>query len=347
MAKRKVRARRFKKGKVSRNAAKQSRGSQYGYLNLPKSVSVFKEEPASRVQLDIMPYVVTDPAHPDRDEEWEIAVPDSLWYKRPYWLHRNIGPNNDVMVCPRSAGNVCPICAHRDELLRKGADWDDDTVRALKPSMRNLYVVIPRRHKNYAEEPHIWDISQYLFQDKLNEEIQEDEEYETFPDLEEGLTLRIRFSEESIGSNKFAETSRIDFKERKKPYPESILDDIPNLNEILDIPSAKAAEALFFGGLTQDELEDMEEQEDPLQDDDGWDEDGWDEEEIDDGWDEEPEPEPEPEPKPKPKRRRKPKRQKAQDECPHGHEFGTDCDEYDECDECDDWEACIDASEEI
>lgn len=339
MAKRKKRARRFK-GRVSRNAAKQSRSAQYGHLSLPKGVAVFKEEPKSRVQMDIMPYVVTDSNHPDRDEEWEIAVPDSLWYKRPYWLHRNIGPNNDSVVCPKSAGNRCPICEHREQLLREGADWDDDAVRALKSSMRNLYIIIPRRQKNYEEEPHIWDISQYLFQDKLNEEIQEDEEYETFPDLEEGLTLRIRFSEESIGSNKFAETSRIDFKERKEPYPESILDEIPNLDEILEVPSTKAAEAMFFGGMSEDELEDAKGEEDDWDEDDGWDDD----EILDDAPVEE---EPEPEPKPKPKRRRKPKKKKAKSECPHGHEFGSDCDEYDDCDECDDWEDCIDASEEI
>lgn len=31
------------------------------------------------------------------------------------------------------------------------------------------------------------------------------------------------------------------------------------------------------------------------------------------------------------------------DECPYGHEFGTDNDEHDECEECDKWDACADA----
>ena len=111
--------------------------------------------------------------------------------------------------------------------------------------MRNLYIVIPKNNKNYSEEPHIWDISQFLFQDKLNEEIQENEEYETFPDLEEGYTLRIRFAEGSFGSNKFAEVSRIDFIERKKPYDESILEKIPSLDDILEIPPYPTIESMF------------------------------------------------------------------------------------------------------
>jgi len=147
--------------------------------------------------------------------------------------------------------------------MKEGADWNDDSVRALKPSMRNLYVVVPKGSKKFEEKPHVWDISQFLFQEKLNEEVQENEEFETFPDLEEGYTLRIRFSEESFGSNKFAETSRIDFKDRDKPYKESILDDIPHLDDLLEVPSYKTVEAMFFGGLDEDEIEDDEEEETP------------------------------------------------------------------------------------
>ena len=205
--------------------------------------------------LDIMPYEVTIPNHPDKDEEYGIAIQGELWYKRPYFLHRNIGTDHQSIVCPTSIGQKCPICEYRAQLLKEGKDWDDDSVKALKPQMRNLYVVIPKGSKKFEEKPHIWDISQFLFQDKLNEEIQESEEYETFPDLEEGYSLRIRFSEESFGNNKFADTSRIDFKKREKPYKESILDEIPHLDELLEIPSYKTVEAMFFGGLDKEEAE--------------------------------------------------------------------------------------------
>jgi hypothetical protein len=295
------------KGSVSRNAAKQVRGAQFGHLKLPKGVNVFKEDPGSRVSLDIMPYEVTVNNHPDRDDEYEIAINGSLWYKRPYWLHRSIGSDNQSIVCPSSAGQKCPICEYRAQLLKEGADWSDDSVKALKPSMRNLYVVIPKGNKKYDEVPHVWDISQFLFQDKLNEEIGENEEYEVFPDLEEGLTLRIRFSEESFGSNKFAETSRIDFKKRDKPYDESILEDIPSLDDLLEIPSYKAVEAIFFGGIDPEEVDpeeeeeeeeekkptrnrktpqpEPEEEEEETDDDDDDDDDGYDDDDDDDGYD--------------------------------------------------------------
>ena len=355
------------RGAVSRNVERQARGvSQYGYLRLPKGVNIFKEEPRTRVELDIIPYVVTCDNHPDRDEEYGIAIKGELWYKRPYWLHRGIGPDNQSIVCPSSVGKPCPICEYRAQLLKEGAKWDDDTVKALKPSMRNLYVVIPKNNKNYPEEPHIWDISQFLFQDKLNEEIQENEEYETFPDLEEGYTLRIRFAEGTFGSNKFAEVSRIDFIERKKSYDESILDKIPSLDDILEIPPYHTIESMFFGNMSPDEVEedediddDMEEEEDEDEDDDDEDidDDDDDDEDIDDDNeedDEEDEDEEEEEHNEKKSKKSPLKRQqphskvtkgKGKNKCPYGHEFGVDNDSYDDCDNCEVWEKCLEASE--
>jgi len=233
--------------KVRANIEKQkSQKSQYGYLKLPKGVNVFKEEPGSRVKLDILPYVVTDPNHPDRDDELGIAVPGALWYKRPFKLHRNIGYNNMPLVCPTSIGKRCPICEYKQRLLKEGKDWRDDSVKALKTYLRNLYIVVPLDNKNYEERPYVWDISDHLFLNKLSTELEENPEYANFPDLEDGYTLRIRFTEEQFGKNKFADTSRIDFEKREKKYDKSILDKVPNLDEVLVVLPYEQIEAKFF-----------------------------------------------------------------------------------------------------
>lgn len=236
------------KERVAGNSHKQkNQGAQYGHLTLPKGVNIFKEEAGSRVKLDFIPYEVTDPNHPDMEF---IGGVGELWYKRPFKIHRNIGANNDVVVCPTSFGKKCPICEYRARRLKEGADKQETD--ALKTSLRNLYVVVPKDNKDYEEKPHIWDISQYLFQNMLNEEIDEDEDYAVFPDLEEGLTLRIRFGEAQIGRNKFAETSRIDFDERDEQYGEDYLKKVPNLDEVLTVFSYTELEKKFM------ELEDEE-----------------------------------------------------------------------------------------
>ena len=353
------------KSKVRKNTEQQKKDKKsFGYLQLPEGVKTWKEPAGERVYFDMLPYEVTDKKHSDRDSDEGIGIPGELWYKRPFRIHRNIGGNNDTVVCPSTIKKSCPICEHRAQRLKEGASWQDDEIKALKQSHRNLYVVIPIGQKEYDEKPHIWDISQYLFQEKLNEELEEDEDNANFPDLEEGLTLRIRFSEEKIGKNTFADTSRIDFEERDDVYDESILEDVPNLDEALKIMSYKEISALFME-MDEDEIEDAEEPE---------------EESEKEQEDEKPKRRkkktaPKDEDEEKPKRKKKPVKEESEkvdtdddsgtakpskrtkkktnkeetneQECPHGYHFGVDTDTSDECDECEVWEACDVKKEEL
>jgi len=351
------------KGKVNRNVSKQkSNARSFGYLNLPEDMKMFKEQIDERVYLDIIPYIVSDEHHMDREEDYDIATPGEIWYKKPYKIHRNIGPNNEAVVCPTTFGKRCPICEYRQKLFKDGAD--KELTRALNTSLRNLYIVIPIGHKKYEEVPHIWDISQHNFQNLLNKELDEDEDYETFPGLEDGLTLKIRFDEASVATTKFAEATRIDFKERDEAYGEEILEDVPDLDTLLKVHSYKELETMLY---EYDEVDDEDEDEKETRK----------YRDADDDEDESPKksyrkkkdasPEDDDEDEnPKPKRRKKkdkeeeeeeeekPQRskptrsksgKKSDDKCPHGHKFGIDTEDYDECDECDLWRACIKAKE--
>lgn len=233
--------------KVAANSSQQrTKTAGYGHLNLPKGIPIFKEELDSRVSLDILPYVVTDPRHPDKVEDIEIAIKGSLWYRRSYKRHGNVGASNATVVCPTSVGMPCPICEYRTRMLNDGHNWQDEEVRALRPSARNLYYVQPKNDKKLDDVPHIWDVAQFIFQDKLNAELAEKEDYAGFPDLEDGLTLRIRFSEQSMGKIKFAETSRIDFEARDYRYDERDIEALPTLDDVLIVKSYKDLEFLFF-----------------------------------------------------------------------------------------------------
>jgi hypothetical protein len=349
------------RGRVSRDAQRQKQSaSSYGYLNLPQGLTVFKEEPGERVRLDILPYIVSDERHPDRDDETGAAMVGELWYKRPFRIHRSIGAGNgETVVCPQSIGKRCPICDYRKKRISEGADKKETDV--LKTSLRNLYIVVPIGSKDHKEEPHIWDISQAMFQKLLNQELDERPDCEVFPDLEEGLTLYIRFDSKTIPDSSgkagrpFAEASRIDFEERKEIYDESVLESVPDLDNVLKILTFKELELKFH------ELEDEEPAEEAV-------EDTNDasvtttmrkpktftrkEEEEEDTKD----PEPKEEPQSSMRRVKKPsapssvketKLDKATSDskCPSGYTFGVDCEKYDECDDCPLWDACIEEKE--
>jgi len=250
------------KDKVSFNSAQQrSKASNYGHLLLPRGVPIFKEEPASRVSLDILPYIVTDPNHPEKDEERGVAVQGSEWYRRSYKLHRNIGAADVALVCPTSVGKKCPICEYRQNLLNRGANWQDDAVRKIRPSDRSIYYVVPIGHKKYEQRVHVWDISHFCFQSKLNDEIEENPDFGSFPDPgPDGLTLKIRFSEEKIGSNVFADTSRIDFEQRSYSYGEEDINNLSSLDEVIDVKDYAEIKRAFFetGDMDEDDIEEDE-----------------------------------------------------------------------------------------
>ena len=238
--------------------------------------------------------------------------------------------------CLTSIGKACPICEKRAELIRQDADKED--TNALKQSMRNLYVVIPLDSKKHDAEPHIMDMSQYLCQNEINNTLEEDEEFEVFPDLEEGLTLKCRFDSSTIGSSKpFAELGKVTMLERKEQYTEDILDDIPNLDEVLNIPTYKELEAKFLELDEDDTADDTpeEEKETPTRT-----------KFERKGKTVKPEDKDEEKEREKKRQARKEKKEKGKDKddddkCPHGHKFGEDCDEYPkDCNDCDEWDAC-------
>ena len=275
-------------GKISKSvAANKAKGNSYGYLMLPSGVNMWSPTPGSKgVKIDILPYIISDKNHPDKIEDSSIAMKGDEWYRRPFSIHRNIGANNDAVVCLKSFGKKCPLCEERDRLFKNDASKAETDV--LKASKRNLYVVVPLNSDKHDKVPHLFDMSDYLFQQKLNDEMDEDPDNEAFPDLEDGLTLNIRFSSETIGSGKpFAEVSRIDFEKRKEQYKaKEISKKIPDLDSILKELSYSKLEAMF---QEEDEVK----------------------EEVDET--------------PKKKKEKKSKKKKAEViECPQGWEFGKD-----------------------
>lgn len=239
---------------VSKNVEKQrSEGHSYGYMNLPNGVELFKET-KGRIMVDIIPYVISNPAHTDLDKESGIEV-GTLWYKAPFKVHRSIGAGDgETVVCPASFGKPCPICEYRKKRQAEGADKDE--IKALAPSKRNLYAVIPIGVKDVDEKIHIWNTTDFFVQELINKELEENEDMACFPDLEDGFSLKFRFDEESFNGNKYYKPSRLDFEERDA-YDEGILDDVPDLDKCLKVLPYKELEAMLFQ-IEPDDVDDTE-----------------------------------------------------------------------------------------
>lgn len=298
----------------------------------------------------ILPYIVTDNNHPDRVPAGE------LWYRRPMKVHFGVGPEEKARICPTTYGKRCPICEYALERRRSGEATEDE-LKQMRPKDRDLYLVCDPADPDTVMS---WEISFHLFTKMLNREINENpDELAGFADLVDGMDLKVRFAESSMGSNKFLEADRIDFMSRKKPADPAILNSMPALDDCLMVLDYKELEAEFLGIPLDEEKPDgdsapaEEEQLGPFEE--------AEEEPVEEELPEEEEPEPPP-PKrppqrrtaqaaptppppaqpPTPKRKQPPADSAASGACPAGGVWGTDCNALDECDRCEvpTWEAC-------
>lgn len=235
-----------------KNRQRRKKGRKW--LNIPTGVQQFKEEAGKRVNLDILPYVVSDPSkHPDKKD-----IPDDIWWKFPYMVHRSVGPDNDDIICPGTLGKPCPMCEER-QAIYDDVDADNEDAKDLKASRRTLYAVRQLKGRKKTEsDVMIWDISDYCFLEQLDIELEDSpEEYEDFAAPEGGYTLKIRFIEKKIGKDvAFPMAQRVDFEERDDIEDEFIDEEVPCLDNIISIPSYEEARALYLGEEIEDEDED-------------------------------------------------------------------------------------------
>ena len=236
------------KVKKSEDRVSSGGGSKYDYLKAD-DIEFFKPTPGDDdCRLDFIPYIVTDKNHPEKDEESNIAIKGEQWWRRGFRVHHNVGakPNEKTIDCPTSWGAKCPICEKRSELWEAKAPKKE--IEALYTSFRYLYVVIPLKSEGDEKKKiHVMDISNHAFQKLLKAELDVNEDHEVFPDLEQGLTLKCRWSKESFDekSKPWAKIARIDFTDRKKPYDEKILKKVPSLDNLFIKHSYDEIDRLF------------------------------------------------------------------------------------------------------
>jgi len=271
-----------------------------------------------RMKLDFIPFI---------DKEGNVQ------YTFEYMMHREVGPEEVRVVCPKTFGQRCPIC-EEVAMLSKNYKENKKTIEALRAKSRNLYNVIDTEDRDKGVQ--FLDQSYFLFEKQLETELEEygDESPEIdFDDPSGGMTVAVRFEKKKFSDNEYFEADRIDFIERDEQYDDDIIEQAIKLDTILIVHEYEKLDAIFQGIDTPHEDEEQEgtEKKDKK----------------------EPEPEPEPEEEEKPKRKRNKKEpepepepeeeeeeEKESNPCPEDFTFGVDFGKYDECEDCSEAKEC-------
>ena len=241
-----------------KRAEQQKTGFESTYLKIPEGMQMFKPK-AGTMLLDIIPFVA------GKGNPW--AEEGSIHWERTIWTHRGIGANSDTYICPRMTSKKrCPICEARAKLMKTAEDEEDEQmVKDLAPKQRQLFLL-----KNLKEPDkgiQLWDISYHLFGKVLDARLRnsdEDDNWDKFFFLEDGYTLRVGFAEESFGGHAFFKAETIDFKPRKTPYEEDILDEVPSLDGMVsELEYDKLKKILLQVEADKEEEDDDEEEDEP------------------------------------------------------------------------------------
>lgn len=250
-------------GKAASSMKSQNSHSGFGYLK-NDGLKMYAPVPGAVEFFDIIPYIVTTSKHPDK-----FAEKGEQWFKRPFKTHKNVGVDDVTVVCLTSFGKRCPICEYRAKRAKEGADKDE--LAELNTSSRTLWALRPvadpgkKKGKPVDQDIHVMEISDFCFQKPLTAELEENEDFETFADLESGFTLKVRWNEESFNGNKFAKAGRIDFLKRAEELSEDLLEEVPSLDKLLIELSFEEMQAKFFetDSVETDDDDDEEEEEQP------------------------------------------------------------------------------------
>ena len=253
MARRSKRERRYSSAK--KRAETHKTGFDRTTIKVSNDVVFFGLSQVGTRRIDILPYVV--------GEGNPFADPGELHYERTFYIHRDVGVNNDSYVCPaRTMKEPCPICQYMTKLMRD-IDADPKQIKALSPKERQLWNVIDRDDPDKGVQ--LWDISHHLFGRLLDTEIRnadEDEDYDTFFHLEKGKTLKIGVGQKSIeGGRPFYEVETISFKPRKDDYDDDVLEKCHSLDDLPLVMDYDKLKAIFLQTAEADEMDDDDDEE--------------------------------------------------------------------------------------
>lgn len=319
-------------------------------------VKFFKPK-AGKNKINIIPFEIKSKNHPlVKSGIFEVG---DLDYVMDIYVHRNIGPAKaDVLCLRKNYGKACPICEMAEEYKKKGLQ---EEYESLKPSRRVFYNVQDLKDG----ELKVFESSHYLFEKELIEEARESSgngQIVNFADPEDGKTVIFRASEQTFGKNAYFEYKSFQFVDREEELDEEVLEGAISFDQYLKVLSYDEIEKVL-NGADDDDDEDPDEDEKPAKkskDDDDEDEKPAkkgkkpakdDDDEDDDDDDDEPVKKPakkftkkdDDDEDEKPAKKPGKPAKKSSGECPHGHTFGDDCDEYDHCEKCDVWDACCKA----
>ncbi len=270
-------------------------GEGKGFLDfrsLDQEVDFFKPEIGRIYKIIIIPYTVKTKNHPGIGTYAEIGGSD---YLLDITIHRNVGAEDQDVICLKSYNKPCPICDYTDELKEAGKEKE---YKAIKSTRRAIYNIIDIRDEKYSLK--VFTVSHYLFEKELVETAMgydADGQMVTFASVKDGKVIQFR----AVKGKDWTEFKAFQFKDRPDDLDadkiDKLIDETISFDELITVYSYDELKAILYG--QEPDEEDEEEEESPRE-----------------------------------KRRERKRSKDKKIGCPYDLKFGKDLDSEDDCEEC-------------
>jgi len=195
-------------------------------IKLPQGMTRIKIESAGKRTFRFVGFFATT-----RNKMRPAGPEKMLWPEETYYLHRNIGPNGEQVVCPnKTFGRPCPICEAMSRMSR-------DDAKLLLPKERQLFYVIDV--DNVAAGIQLLDTSFHLLGKQLDAALDNTDEADGFdlfwhPSPKHAALVRISFTEEQMQQQKYYEASHVGFR-KTDATPKVSKDQVAALRPLEDL----------------------------------------------------------------------------------------------------------------
>ena len=244
--------RRYQKDQLMKrvqDSQKQAEGGGLSILKPDVDVTVWRPKDGPHI-IDVIPYL-TGKNNVDGEK------PGKVHYTFQYFIHKNIGPNKEWIICPaRTWGDECPICEARAKLVEQGADYDTK-IAPLNAKSRNLYNVVSYDKGEEKKGVQVWDISYHYFEktvvalSKKPSRGGRKEKTIVFFDEEEGKSITFTI-EPAKSKEDYPSFVGHSFDSRDYQIDDELLDAAHCLDEIVKRPTYKEVAKAFKGTKKND-----------------------------------------------------------------------------------------------
>jgi len=304
----------------TQHTAQQMAKNFSNHILLPEGYEFFKPKQDKRHKVDIIPYQVSNPKHPLVRAK-KMKINDDWDYLMDFYIHKYVGAEDIEVLCPVTFGQKCPICEEYQKLRTpKMSKEEMEEIKNLKKKKRVMYHI----YDYGTDKKYIFEESEFLFQQPLVKcaNIPEDgQECVSLGDPDDVQTVKFLAVAGGM-SDKYNDYESISLKHSERKYgEEKLLKKNVKLDHLLVLLDYDEIKEIFEGGeigqnpatAVDKEDEKPSKSKKKFQDDE------------DDS---------------KEEKKSESKEETSSGDCPKGHNYGKDWDEFENCDGCPAWEEC-------